>query len=76
MINVGYFFWDIGQLILSLGTKLFDLFTMDINISWVADIINAFGGSVNLPDNISLYWLLGSASAVTLLAIIIYRLFK
>lgn len=75
-MNIGYFIWDIGQHILTLGTKLFDVFTMEINISWVSNIISLFGGSVNLPENISLYWILGSASAVTLLAIIIYRLFK
>ena len=75
-MNVGYMFYTICKAIIGLGQKLLDLFTMEVSIKWVKDVINFFGANVNIPDNISLYYLITGGSAILLLTIIIYRMFK
>lgn len=75
-MNIGYMFFTICKAIMGLGQKLLDLFTMEVSIKWVKDIINFFGANVNIPNTISLYYLITGGSAILLLSIIIYRMFK
>lgn len=75
-MNIGEFMFNIAQALMSLGQKLYDAFTADISIKWVQTILNFFGASVDLPDTISLYWILTSAGAGIILVLIVYRIFK
>ena len=75
-MNIGYFMFNISKALMNLGQKLYDLWTMEISISWVQTILKFFGASVDLPENISLSWILGSASAAVILVLIVYRIFK
>lgn len=75
-MNIGYMFYEICQALLGLGQKLVDVFTAEISIKWVKNILNFFGGSVDLPDTISLLYIITGGSAILILTIIIYRLFK
>lgn len=75
-MNIGQFMFDIAKALMNLGSKLYELFTTSISIKWVQDILKFFGASLQLPNTISLYWILTSASAATILIIIIYRIFK
>ena len=75
-MNIGQFMFSISKTLMGLGQKLYDLWTTTISITWVKDILKFFGASVDLPSEISLSWILTSASATMILIIIIYRLFK
>lgn len=76
MQNIGELLFEVSRAILGLGNRLLEIFTMEVNISWVKDIINFFGGNLNIPDTISLYYILTGGSAILLLTVIIYRMFK
>lgn len=75
-MNIGNFLFTTSQALMNLGSKLYDLFTTPISIKWVQSILNFFGASVELPESISLSWILGSASAAVILVLIVYRIFK
>lgn len=75
-MNIGQFMFNISKALMGLGQKLYDLWTMEISISWVKSILKFFGASIDLPESISLSWILGSASAVIILVLIVYRIFK
>lgn len=75
-MNIGNFLFITSQALMNLGSKLYDLFTTPISIKWVQSILNFFGASVDLPESISLSWILGSASAAVILVLIVYRIFK
>ncbi len=75
-MNIGQFMFNISKALMGLGQKLYDLWTMEISISWVQQILKFFGASVELPESISLSWILGSASAAVILVLIVYRIFK
>ncbi len=77
MNNIGYLMYNSIVAVMNLGKKLYDVFTMDVSIKWVQTVLKFFGADgTNLPDSISLYWILTSASATIILVLIIYRLFK
>jgi len=75
-MNIGSLLYDISTYLLNLGSKLYEVFTTEVSIKWVKDLLNFFGTSVDIPNNISLYYILSGGSAIFLLAIIIYRIFK
>ena len=75
-MNVGQFLFITSKALMDLGQKLYDLFTMDVSITWVKDILKFFGSSVELPETISLSYILFSASAALILVLIVYRMFK
>lgn len=75
-MNIGTFMFNISKALMGLGQKLFDVWNAEVDISWVKSLLNFFGASVNIPDSLSLSWLLTGASAAFLVAIIIYRIFK
>lgn len=75
-MNIGQFLFDTSKALMQLGQKLYDLWTTQISIKWVQSILSFFGASVDLPNTISLSWILTSASAALILILIIYRMFK
>ena len=75
-MNVGNFIFNIARNLMDLGSKLYDMFTYEVSISWVSKIMSFFGSSTALPETVSLSFLIGGASAVVLLGIIIYNVFK
>lgn len=75
-MNIGNFLFEISKALMGLGTKLYDVFTTSVSIKWVSNILSFFGASVELPETISLSWILSSAGAFVILALIIYRIFK
>ena len=75
-MNIGYFMFNISKALMDLAQKLYDLWTTSISIKWIQSILSFFGASVDLPETISLSWILSGASAAVLLALIVYRIFK
>lgn len=75
-MNIGTFMFNISQALMTLGQKLYDMFTMDISIKWVKSILNFFGAEISMPETISLYWILASGGAAVLLVFVVYRMFK
>lgn len=75
-MNIGLFLYNLANAALEIGKKLTQAFTMQINISWITKIFDFFGANVELPETISISYILTGASAVLLLTFIIYRLVK
>lgn len=75
-MNVGYFMFNIIKSIMDLGQKLYDIFTYEVDISFVTKTLRFFGSELDIPNTISLSYILGGASAVVLLVLIIYSVFK
>lgn len=75
-MNVGQFIFTISKALMDLGTKLYEVFTYPVNISFVSKILAFFGSDLGLPESISLSYILGGIGAVALLVLIIYNVFK
>ena len=75
-MNIGQFMFTIARALMNLGQKLYDMFTREIDISFVSKLLKFFGADLDLPETISFSYILGGMSAVVLLAIIIYNVFK
>lgn len=75
-MNIGHFLFSISRKLMDLGQKLYELFTMEVDITWATKILSFFNSDISLPDSISFSYILGGISAVALLAIIIYNVFK
>lgn len=75
-MNVGYFMFNIIKSIMDLGQKLYEIFTYEVDISFVTKTLRFFGSELDIPNTISLSYILGGASAVVLLVLIIYSVFK
>lgn len=76
MVNLGSLLFSVGQALLGLGQKLYEAFTMEVDISFITKVMNFFGASVELPETISLYYILISGSAALIIGLAIYRAFK
>ena len=75
-MNIGYFIFSISKSLMELGNKLYQLFTYEIDISFVSKIMSFFGSNIDIPDTLSLSYLLGGASVVLLITLIAYNVFK
>lgn len=73
MESPGMFIFNISKSILELGEKLYTILNTSVNISFVSKIVDFFGGSVNLPNEISLIWLLTGGSVIVLAILIIVK---
>jgi len=73
MDSPGMFIFNISKSILELGEKLYTILNTSVNISFVSKIVDFFGGSVNLPNEISLIWLLTGGSVIVLAILIIAK---
>ena len=76
MDNMGAFFFEITQYIISLTSKIYSILNIQINISFVSSILSFFGSSAEIPTTISLLSIISTLGATGLLAIIIYNIFK
>lgn len=77
MANFGQFLITIWKFLLELPAKLYLVLTTEINISWVSKLLKFFGADdIGLPNSISLIYIIGGASGVLLLTLLIYRIFK
>ena len=76
MDNVGSLMYTILRLLVDLPSKLYTMLTYEVDISWLSKILGFFNAKVNMPNTISLLAVLGSISAVVLVGIIIYNIFK
>lgn len=74
MQNFGLFLFNIGNSLVKLGSKLYEVFTIEVDIKFITKILNFFGASVDLPEYISLSYILTGASAIVLITLIIYKL--
>lgn len=76
-VNVGTFMFNVMQSLMKFATTLYEVFTTEVDLTWLGKILGFFGvNSLNIPNSISLMWILGSASAIVLLGFIIYNIFK
>ena len=76
MENIGDFLLKILRLLVELPTKLYEMLNYEVSIKWLSKIFEFFGTDIGLPENISLIGVLGTVSAVTLVIMIIYNIFK
>lgn len=76
MVNIGYLLFNVGNALVSLGSRLYDAFTMQIDITFIQKVMTFFGASVDLPQTISLSYILLSGSAALIIGLAIYRVFK
>ena len=76
MENVGSFIYQVLRILVGLPSKIYEMLTYEVDISWLSKILGFFGAETNIPNTISLLALLGSISAVVLVGIIIYNIFK
>ena len=72
-LNIGYFLLTIGKSILNLGDKLYKLLTQSVNISWINKILDFFKISLDLPNELSLMWILTGGSVAVILIFIIIK---
>lgn len=73
MDNPGLFIFNISKSILGLGEKLYQVLTQSVNISWVSKIVSFFGASLEIPNEISLFWILTGGSVAVLAILIIAK---
>ena len=73
MDNPGLFLFNIGKSLLGLGERLYSILTQSINIEFISKIVNFFGGSVELPSEISLIWILTGGGVIILALLIIIK---
>lgn len=76
MENIGDFLFKILRLLVELPNKLYQMLNYEVSIKWLSKIFNFFGAEIGIPDYISLIGVLGTVSAVTLVIMIIYNIFK
>lgn len=75
-MNIGHFIYTIIRAVMNLGEKLYEMFTLQVDISFVSKLLGFFKADLALPETISLSYILGGMSAVVLLGMIIYNVFK
>ena len=75
-INIGHFIYTIIRAVMNLGQKLYDMFTYQVDITFVSKLLGFFKADIALPETISLSYILGGMSAVVLLGLIVYNVFK
>lgn len=75
-MNIGHFMFDIARKLMELGGKLYDMFTYQIDISFVSKMLSFFNASIEIPKTISLSYIIGGMSGVILIGLIIYNIFK
>lgn len=75
-MNIGHFMINIARSLMDLGSKLYEMFTKEIDISFVSKLLEFFKADIDLPQTISLSYILGGASAVVMLGILVYNIFK
>ena len=75
-MNIMQFVLLIGKALMDLGTKLYEAFNKEIDISWLSKILKTFGVSADLPETMGLSVILLSVSAGALVGLIIYNTFK
>ena len=76
MSNLGTFMYNIIRLLVELPSKLYEALMYQVNIEWLNKIFKFFGSSLDIPENISLWAILGTLGGGTLIVIIIYNIFK
>lgn len=75
-INIGSFIYSIIRSVMNLGQKLYEMFTYQVDITFVSKLLGFFKADIAIPESISLSYILGGMSAVVLLGLIIYNVFK
>lgn len=76
-MQVMSFLLEILQGISSLVSRIQEVLTYKVNISWLVDLLDFFGADIgDLPTNVSLMGLLLTVGALPLAIIIIYSIFK
>lgn len=76
MNNIGTFMFNVLKILVSLPSKLYEALYYQVSIKWLSKIINFFGAEIDFPSSVSLIALLGVIGGGTLVAIIIYNIFK
>lgn len=74
--NVGNLLFTISKGLVDITQKLYDALTYNISIDWLNKILKFFGANINLPASINLLWIFTGASAIIIVTIIIYNIFK
>lgn len=74
--NVGNLIYQIINILVALPQKLYDVINYPVPMKWLNDLLSFFNVNIGIPETISLIAIVGSIGAVTLVAIIIYNIFK
>ena len=75
-INVGTFIFKICEGLIHFTKTLYDVFTTEVDMSWLSKLVNFFNLDISFPNTISLMWILTGASGIVVLGFIIYNIFK
>ena len=75
-VNIGDFIFNIIKYLIALPQKLYEVINYPVSIEWVSKVLKFFGSDIQLPNTITLITVLGGLSAVTLVILIIYNIFK
>lgn len=75
-LNIGTFLYKICEGLLHITKSLYDVFTTEIDLSWLNKLLNFYNIELSMPNSISLMWIMTSASGIVILGFIIYNIFK
>lgn len=75
-LNIGTFLYKICEGLVHITKSLYDVFTTEIDLSWLNKLLNLYNIELSMPNSISLMWILTSASGIVILGFIIYNIFK
>lgn len=75
-LNVGTFLYKICEGLIHLTKSLYDVFTTEIDLTWLNKLLGFFNVELTMPNTISLMWILTGASGIVILGFIIYNIFK
>ena len=75
-LNVGTFLYKICEGLIHFTKTLYDVFTTEVDLTWLNKLLWFFNIELSMPNTISLMWILTGASGVIILGFIIYNIFK
>lgn len=75
-LNFGTFLYKICEGLIHITKSLYDVFTTEIDLTWLNKLLNFYNIGLSMPNSISLMWILTSASGIVILGFIIYNIFK
>lgn len=75
-LNAGTFIFNIMKGLLHFTSTLYEVFTREVDLTWLNKLLSFFNIDLSMPNSISLMWILTGASGIVILGFIIYNIFK
>lgn len=74
--NIGDFMFSIIKTLTQFTSKLYEVINYQVSIKWLKTALSIINISLDSPDYISLFGIIGTLSAGAIVIIIIYNIFK